>query len=138
MMTSREIHSSALFLCAFLIAIPTLALGQDDGRQGEEKPGWQRSHAIELGFYAGAYFPPLAHELYNLASDQKPMDRAAFIGGLRAGYYPLKFLGVEIEGGIMYAGLRDMDESALLYHVRGHVVGQYPWRLTPSCWLDTG
>ena len=120
-----------LALAAALLTLPAPALADDDPRQGEEKPGWQRAHAMEVGLYLGAYFPPRAHELYELEVGHQPLDRAAFIGGLRLGYFPITYLGLEIEGGVMPTALRDVDESALAYHFRGHVVGQYPWRLTP-------
>ena len=121
----------AFALSAVLLALPAAALADDDPREGEEEPGWRRSHAIELGLYAGAYFPPKAHELFDLDVGYLPLDRVAFIGGLRAGYFPIPFVGLEVEGGVMPVGFRDLDHSALLYHFRAQAVGQYPWRLTP-------
>jgi OOP family OmpA-OmpF porin len=109
-----------------LLLLPAGALGDEGAPRG-----WERRHALELGLYGGAYFPPKSHELFSLDYQHHPFDRVSFIGGLRLGYYPLRYLGVELEGGVMPTEIRDTDLGALIYHFRGQLVGQYPWRLTP-------
>ena len=96
-------------------------------------PGdWDKRHVIELSVYLGAYFPPTTHELYDVDSaKQQPLDVAAADVGLRFGYLPLPFLGLEVEGGLMPTGLRDVDEGAVVYTLRGHLLGQYPAIVTP-------
>ena len=97
-----------------------------------KKPNpWYQQHVIELGLFAGAYFPPKSHELYSLETDQAPFAEVAFDGGLRLGYLLLPFVGLELEGAVMPTALRDRDESAVVYSLRGHLLGQYPMRVTP-------
>ena len=60
----------------------------------------------ELGIYGGAFIPSKRHEFYAPKLDQpglghQPLARAGLDIGLRVGYYPLSFLGLELEGGVM-------------------------------------
>ena len=50
--------------------------------------------------------------------------------GLRAAFFPISFLGAEAEVGLMPASVEG-DQSALLYGLRAHLIGQMPSRLTP-------
>ena len=91
----------------------------------------ERRHVLEAGLYLGALFPPKTHELFSLEAYHKPLDAAAFDVGLRLSYLPIPYLGLEVEGGVMPATLEGVDESALIYTFRGHVIGQYPALVTP-------
>ena len=97
---------------------------------------WNQRHRVELGLYLGALFPPRNHELYSEVPWHKPFDVAALDTGLRFGYLPLPFIGLELEGGVMPTWTRQTDthagdEFALIYTARAHVIGQYPHRFSP-------
>jgi outer membrane protein OmpA-like peptidoglycan-associated protein len=86
---------------------------------------------VEFGGYAGAFIPSGTHELYD--SSQGPQGEFSDLGpqgGLRLGYFPLPFVGVEGEGGLSPLSLGEGD-SALLYNLRSHLVLQFPARVTP-------
>ena len=123
--------SMLLILATLCAAIPGRAHAEGGPEQPEFNLSRQR-HLFELGLFLGAWFPPRAHELYNPGTAYKPLSLASFMGGLRLGYLPLPFIGVELEGAVMPVGLRDLDEGATAYTLRGHVIGQLPWwRVTP-------
>ena len=98
----------------------------------------------ELGIYGGAFFPSPDHELFSVdpaAPDQgfKPLAKVAPEVGVRLGYYPLRWLGFEFEGGVMPTRLREVADPALLYTVRGHVVLQLGlWSVTPFLLVGGG
>jgi OOP family OmpA-OmpF porin len=83
-----------------------------------------RPGTLELGVAVGAFIPSGAHELYDYKQSWRPYRPSASIV-LRGGFYPLAALGVEAEG--MFVPTRtDADGRALIYGVRGHIVGQLP------------
>ncbi len=89
----------------------------------------------ELGLYIGAYVPTPRHELYewdpNLPNAGHQGLNTALDGGVRAAFFPLRMFGVEVEGGGMPTTAEN-DESAMLYTVRGHVIGQlWQWSVSP-------
>ncbi|HEY8379014.1 MAG TPA: OmpA family protein [Nannocystis sp.] len=89
----------------------------------------------ELGIYAGVFVPSPRHEFYafDLAQPDfghKPLGRAGFDLGLRVGYYPLSFLGLELEGGVMPMKVSD-GARATLYTFRPVAVAQLPYRIAP-------
>ena len=111
-----------------VVSVPGRALAQGES---EFNLADQR-HLIELGLFAGAWFPPRAHELYDPEGTYMPLNRVSFLGGLRIGYLPLPFIGAELEAALMPTSTRDVDRSAMVYTVRAHVIGQVPWwRITP-------
>ncbi len=78
----------------------------------------------ELGLYTGVFVVSNSHELYNHREQWQPY-RPGLSVGLRGGFYPLKFLGAEVEGGIV--PLRtDGGGRAMLYTIRGHALFQLP------------
>jgi OOP family OmpA-OmpF porin len=96
-------------------------------------------HMIELGVWVGPLFTSRRHEFYDPdVGAQLRFKPAALDLGLRFGYYPLTWLGGEIEGGLMPTRT-DAHARALLYTVRGHVVGQLPfWRIAPFLVIGGG
>lgn len=80
--------------------------------------------AAELGVAVGALLPSRDHELYDYTTTWAPYRPAAASLAVRAGYYPLSFLGVEAEGGV--APARTDAGRATLFGARGHVVAQLP------------
>ena len=97
----------------------------------EPPPLEPTAHTLEAGVYGGVFAPSRDHEIYDSSqSFQSPYDAFGGRAGLRLGYFPLRFLGVEAEGGYTPIGNLQGDE-AHLFDVRGHAVVQWPWRLTP-------
>jgi outer membrane protein OmpA-like peptidoglycan-associated protein len=101
-------------------------------------------HMLELGVYGGIMLLAETHELFgadlNLPEQgYKPLNRVIPDLGVRVGYYPLRFFGVEAEGGVLPASLADGSGPATLYTVRGHLVGQLGlWSITPFVVLGGG
>lgn len=85
---------------------------------------------LEVGVFVGALFPSKDHNIMNETKPHTTYGSLAPELGLRVGYYPVSFLGAEIEGA---AGTTSMeDESATMLAGRGHLVGQLPfWSVTP-------
>ena len=82
---------------------------------------------------------PGAEEFY------KPYGKVAPEVGLRFAWYPLAFLGGEIEGGAMPtktvppAGSSTASARATLFNFRGHIIAQIPfWRITPFVLVGGG
>ena len=95
-------------------------------------------HQLELGIFGGVLLPNTNHELYDPANVWQPYKKVAPDLGLRAGYYPLSFLGLEIEGAIMPTKLRDGSSRALLGGFRGYAVLQLPYRVAPFVLIGAG
>ncbi|HEX3777837.1 MAG TPA: thrombospondin type 3 repeat-containing protein, partial [Polyangiaceae bacterium] len=93
--------------------------------------------ALELGIYAGVGFFADQHNLQDLdlvAGNQYGHQRLApgLDLGLRAGFYPLSFLGLEGELGVIPTKTRTDNINATVTTYRAHIVVQYPgYRLVP-------
>ncbi len=96
----------------------------------------------ELGVYSGVFAPGRGHELFEANpadADQgyRAFARVAPAVGVRVGYYPLRFLGVEGEGGLMPTNAG--PERATLWTVRGSAVAQVGlWSVTPFAVVGGG
>ena len=91
-------------------------------------------NTVELGVFGGIFIANPAHDFYDPASaPQIPLWSLAPDVGLRVAYFPLSFLGVEVEGGVIPNKIRDPDNTnVLLYHARGHAILRAPWwRVAP-------
>ena len=82
----------------------------------------------EIGIYGGVLIPSRSLELFQAdltLQDQgfKRYKRVAPDFGLRFGYYPIRFFGLEAEGGAMLAKV-DGGDRATMWTARGHLVGQ--------------
>jgi OOP family OmpA-OmpF porin len=117
------------------------ANGRSDARasanEAERSKPWIKRwlperHMVELGLYIGPLFTSRRHEFYDPGEVGHIRFRVAAPDfGFRFGYYPLRWLGGELEAGLMPTRT-DADARALLYTVRGHLVGQLPfWRIAP-------
>ncbi|MCY1061832.1 OmpA family protein [Nannocystis sp. SCPEA4] len=113
-------------------------------------------NTVELGAFAGVFFTGgSAHELFDphrqLASVQdgdpdaqffKPYRTAAPQFGGRIGFYPLAFLGGEVEAAVMPTRtLVDGHpaERAVLFNFRGNLIAQLPfWRVAPFALVGGG
>jgi outer membrane protein OmpA-like peptidoglycan-associated protein len=111
---------------------------------------------FELGVFGGIFFTGgTAHELFDpvrqLASLQdgdpnnefwKPYRKVAPEIGLRFAYFPLSFLGGELEGGAMPTRIMldgQPADRAILFNFRAHVIGQLPfWRIAPFVLVGGG
>ncbi|MBL9101186.1 MAG: OmpA family protein [Myxococcales bacterium] len=95
-------------------------------------------HQLELGVFGGVLLPNAEHELYDVARPWQSYKSVAADIGLRLGYYPLSFLGLEIEGALMPTKVRDGASSALLGGFRGYAVLQLPYRVAPFVLIGPG
>ncbi len=161
LMRSRFHVSPALVVAACLAPRPAFSagpgeihvqLGKDSEASAEEpavpdptqrdKP-WIRRFApqrnmAEVGIYGGVFFASENHDFYDPnaplnTTPQKPLWRASADIGLRVAFYPVEYLGLELEGNVIPARVRTVnDDFALLYGFRAHPVLQLPWyRITP-------
>jgi OOP family OmpA-OmpF porin len=86
---------------------------------------------FELGVYGGVFALSGRHEFYEpgVASFRALSDLPPELG-LRAAYYPLKYLGAELEGAVIPAAT--ITGPATVWTARAHLVGQLPfWRVRP-------
>jgi len=91
---------------------------------------------VELGIFGGVFVANKQHDIY--APETTPgemIKRPAADLGLRLGFYPLRFLGVEAEFAAIpakYAAGPGPGGSGFLYGVRGHAILQLPmYRVVP-------
>jgi len=108
---------------------------RDKGDSGDEP--WIKRHRptamqMEAGIYGGIMLPAQDHELYNPnAATWQSYKKIAPDIGLRFGFYPLSFLGIEVEGGVAPTKVADGSSSALLGMFRGYGIVQLPYRIAP-------
>lgn len=93
--------------------------------------------ALELGIYGGLAHFSGQHNLQNLAivgdnpNGHQGLSTSLDLG-VRAGFYPLSFLGIEGEVGVVPTKTKLDDRSATVWTYRGHLIAQYPgYRLVP-------
>nr|WP_255216389.1 OmpA family protein [Pseudenhygromyxa sp. WMMC2535] len=123
---------------------------ESDARQtGERKDiPWIRRWAPEantgeIGIYGGVLLLSADHELFEPDLDQddqgfRPLRRVNPDLGLRIGYYPLRFFGLEAEGGVAPSRVDD-GQGVMPFMVRGQVVGQLGlWSVTPFVLVGGG
>ena len=98
---------------------------------------------IELGLFAGALFPSKDHNFEDSDTEDGKKPHKEFKGFapelvMRAGYYPVRFVGLELEGA--FAPSKDEDDKKANHSAfRGHVVGQAPLGgVTPFALLGFG
>jgi outer membrane protein OmpA-like peptidoglycan-associated protein len=91
---------------------------------------------VEVGLMGGVYMPGRNHELFEPSF---ALPEQGFLGyrtigpeiGLRVGYLPLRFLGIELEGAAMPTRT-DSGVDATLFSFRGGLLAQLPfWSVTP-------
>lgn len=92
---------------------------------------------VELGVFGGVLLPARDLELFEprLGRPRQgflPLATLAPDVGVRVGYFPLRFLGVEAEGAIMPTSTLDDGYGVRLWAARAHLVGQLPFAsITP-------
>jgi OOP family OmpA-OmpF porin len=99
-------------------------------------------NVVELGVFTGVYLPGERHELFE-ANETLPdqgfrgFDTAAPEIGGRVGYFPLRFLGLEAEGGAMPTNAG--TQRATIWQVRGSLVAQLPrYSVVPFAGVGVG
>ncbi len=98
----------------------------------------------EFGIYGGVWFPNKHIELFGpTGAGSGPGNQRLRVAapeiGARVGYYPIRFFGIEVEGGVMPTKTRDTDARATAWALRGHVIGQLGlWSITPFILAGTG
>jgi OOP family OmpA-OmpF porin len=101
------------------------------------------AHMIELGIYGGLFKLAGTHELFDpdpTLPDQGylPLRKLNPDLGLRVGYYPIRFFGIEAEGGAMPSKLEG-GGGVTPFTVRGHAVAQLGlWSVTPFVLVGAG
>jgi hypothetical protein len=120
------------------LADPGLCHAQDAVAK-KPRPAWlAEKHMLEVGLYMGALFPAKDHGLYGEEITKTPRPlKTGFDVGLRLAYLPLRFVGIEAEGGITpskveYTGGDGKEErrKVMLYALRAHVILQLPTQLS--------
>ncbi len=110
-------------------------------RGGPASKGPER-HMFELGVLGGVMFPSANHDLFQeTGAPLYQFERLRVASpefGIRVGYYPIRWVGAELENSFVASRTRDTDNSATLFALRGHVVVQAPWRITPLLTLGGG
>ncbi len=100
-------------------------------------------HQMEGGIYGGILLPAADHELYapdaaTNGANWTQFKKIAPDIGLRFGYYPLSFLGLEVEGGVMPTKTRDGASNVLIGAFRGYALLQLPYRIAPFALVGMG
>jgi OOP family OmpA-OmpF porin len=98
---------------------------------------------VEGGLYGGVLLPSGRHNLFPVTPGGdgeawEPLRPAAASFGLRIGYYPIRWVGVELEQGLAPTRTRDTEERVNLFTVRAHALFQMPWRITPTLHAGAG
>jgi OOP family OmpA-OmpF porin len=78
----------------------------------------------ELGLFGGLMFVSSSHNLREPGSAQQPFKTAGELGA-RIAYFPLAYVGAEVEGAALPSELEDGSAGGLLAG-RLHVIGQLP------------
>jgi opacity protein-like surface antigen len=120
--------SSITLLLAVLLA-PGAASAEPEGTTHPARPD---NMQFEVGLWGGAFFADKEHEFYESARvEHEPLQKIAPDLGLRVGFNPHRFDGVEGEAGMVLGETLTTEESADLYALRGSIVAQFPARITP-------
>lgn len=117
---------------------------RDEEKEAEKELPWIRRWApenneLDVGIYGGLFFRADNHGMFDQGVDTQPFVNATNADiGLRATYFPIKWVGVGIEGGAMPTRAPNRDTSGTFWTFRGHVVGQLPYRITPTLVVGGG
>jgi OOP family OmpA-OmpF porin len=126
--------------------------------EGTTKPQWAKivegrkrwgkrwlpvRNQLEIGVFGGVFIASPRHDFYNpepADRPQIPLWSVAPDVGLRFAYFPLTFLGVEVEGALIPNRVRTPnDDAALLWAARGHAILKAPWwRVAPFALVGIG
>lgn len=97
------------------------------------------NHMLNIGGHIGVFWRANNHGLFDRGIGVQPStNRSNLDVGFQVEYMPLRFVGVGIEGSFMPTRSPSEDARGTFYGVRGHVMGQLPYRLTPTLVLGGG
>ncbi len=106
------------------------------GFMDEYKP---EDNLWEFGLFGGPLFVSRAHNLHEERFTRRSYTLPAWLFGVRAGYFPLKYLGAEVEYAHGFGSVQPSERSASFNTFRGLIVGQLPlWRFVPYASLGAG
>jgi outer membrane protein OmpA-like peptidoglycan-associated protein len=130
---------------------PAATEGEGEGEDDETSDKWihrypPQANTWELGVYGGVWFPSRRLELFRPGEPgptgmigNQDLKYAAPHVGLRVGYYPLSYLGVEAEGGVLPTKTRIAEARATTWVLRANVVAQLnKWSVTPFLLAGVG
>lgn len=108
-----------------------------------EKPWIERwapeNNQLDVGMYLGGFFLSENHGLFDPGFGDKPqVKRQAFDLGFRATYFPIRFVGVGIEGGFVPTRSDELGTRATIGTFRAHVMAQLAYRITPTVVIGGG
>lgn len=129
-----NIRTPALTL---LFASLSLAVAEPHARADDPPLYAPEDGMLEAGAFLGLFLPSSDHELYDPTLTREALSSPALDLGLRAAYFPVKFIGAELEGALIPAST-EADASSTIWGLRAHLIGQYPGRLTPFVLLGGG
>jgi OOP family OmpA-OmpF porin len=96
---------------------------------------------FESGVFAGILFPSSDHNLREDLGNVAVYEEYASVApvfGARVAFYPIRFVGAEVEGAWAPTST-DTDDSATIYGARLHAIGQYGFgRFTPFVLFGAG
>jgi outer membrane protein OmpA-like peptidoglycan-associated protein len=130
-------------LCGLLLAAaPAVAEAAERTPQDADQRPIRRfrpeRNMVELGVFGGAFIFSKAHDFYDPATaPQEPLRRVSPDLGVRAAFFPARFLGFEAEfsalpGSKYLATASGPGGSAFLYGARAHAILQLPmFRVVP-------
>jgi outer membrane protein OmpA-like peptidoglycan-associated protein len=96
-----------------------------------DEPLKKQRHLFELGVFGGVWIPPDGHGLFEEPKPHQPLKKLGPEFGLRVGYLPLPYLGVEAEAGVIPTATDDSGDPVTVMAFRGHLLGQYPAWIAP-------
>jgi hypothetical protein len=102
--------------------------GPSDSDGGSGRP---LQRPFEIGVFAGVLFPPEGHSLRDWDEPYQDYAPVALDVGLRAGFFPIDYVGIEGEVAAMPTTTEN-DNNANLFALRAHLIGQLPTKyITP-------
>ncbi|MCB9554577.1 MAG: OmpA family protein [Deltaproteobacteria bacterium] len=90
----------------------------------------EQRHLFELGAFGGVLFLSEKHELLGPGKTHVPYKDLTPEFGARFSYLPLPYFGGEIEGALGLAKT-EAGGDGTIWALRGHLIGQYPARVSP-------
>lgn len=107
------------------------------GRERNRSEARPRPQSIELGVVLGTWIVPRAHELYDDGHGYAGLRAAAPVIGGRVDYFPLRWVGFEIDASVMPTKTR-AGARATMWSARGGLIARGPWRVTPLATAGMG
>lgn len=137
MVSDRNRLSSLLVLSGLLLG-SSGASAQQSPKKALPPATEPEAMTVEVGAFGGLFLPSDRHELYDADSvPHRGLGSPAAELGLRAAFFPLRFFGAEVEGALIPLSI-DGGGSGTGYSVRGHLMAQYPWRISPFAVVGAG